>query len=163
MGESASERQERRKDIESGGEIRERDSGERDRLKEKWEERSENVQHVSRAKEHPCSQDTANDRHTRQGAHRGTLHHGLPFKENTLPFFAAGFIQHTSTSSTFYLEREKDHHLTAIKKRAVFPDFSQLSGGQQGSLGQSTMVWTAKLLLCSGAGGLAVQPYMATK
>lgn len=30
------------KDIESGGEIREQDSGERDRLTEKWEE-SENV------------------------------------------------------------------------------------------------------------------------
>ncbi len=43
------------------------------------------------------------------------------------------------------------------------PGFSQLSGGQRGSLGQSTIAWTAKLLLCSGAGGLTVQPYMATK
>lgn len=43
------------------------------------------------------------------------------------------------------------------------PGFSQLPGRQRGSLGQSTMVWTAKLLLCSGAGGQAVQPYMATK
>lgn len=54
------------------------------------------------------------------------------------------------------------------KKRELYsspdsPAFSQLSGGQQGSLGQSTIAWTAKLLLCSGAGGLAVQPYMATK
>lgn len=72
-------------------------------------------------------------------------------------------LSNTSTPSTVYLEREKDHRLTAVKKRSVSSDFSELSGGQQGSLGQSTMVWTAKLLLCSGAGGLAVQPYMATK
>lgn len=73
-------------------------------------------------------------------------------------------LSNTSTPSTVYLEREKDHRLTAVKKkRAVSSDFSELSGGQQGSLGQSTMVWTANLLLCSGAGGLAVQPYMATK
>lgn len=62
--------------------------------------------------------------------------------------------------------------MTALKKKkgkkscippSEPPGFSQLPGGQQGSLGQSTMVWTLKLLLCSGAGGLAVQPYMATK
>lgn len=56
---------------------------------------------------HPCSQDTANDHHTRQGAHSGTSHHGLSFKENTLAFFAAGFIQLLNLPPQHFSWKEK--------------------------------------------------------
>lgn len=128
---------------------------------------------------HPCSQDTANDRHTRASAPYNTFFSFPPPRRKLLStllllfFFFFQTSNHLkSTSSTFFLDREKGHLLTALKKRkekkscippSEPPGFSQLPGGQQGSLGQSTMVWTLKLLLCSGAGGLAVQPYMATK
>lgn len=59
--------------------------------------------------------------------------------------------------------KQPQHFLWKKKKRkttsagscipSVHPGFSPLSGGQPGSIGHMTMVWTAKLLLCSGAGG----------
>lgn len=90
-------------------------------------------------------------------------------KEKMLPFLLLLLL---SNSLIYLLDvftgKRKRPPSNCHKKGSCFPPpeppgFSQLPGGQQGSLGQSTMVWTAKLLLCSGAGGLAVQPYMATK
>lgn len=111
--------------------------------------------------------------------YRDKLHQGFFFfflSRRKFLLFAAVFVQHLNLPPRhFFLEWEKrpppkwckkgggrEQHPSSIPPPD--PDgFCQVSGGQQGSLGQSTMVWTATLLICSGAGGLAVQPYMATK
>lgn len=96
---------------------------------------------------------------TSQGARRGTPHRGRSFEENTslfLLFFSQPFLNNLNL---FPGGKKK----TPSTGSCIPSGFSPLSGGQPGSIGHMTMVWTAKLLLCSGAGGLAVKPYMATK
>lgn len=116
----------------------------------------------------------------RERAHLTTLFFSFPPpKEKTLIYSAAAFFfffLNLQPLKIYLLDifpgQRKRPPFDCLKKKkgkkscippSEPPGFSQLPGGQQGSLGQSTMVWTLKLLLCSGAGGLAVQPYMATK
>lgn len=86
---------------------------------------------------HPCSQDTAYDHRTRQGADRGNLHHGLSIKEKTL-FFTSVFVQPLFYLNFFsWKEKKTTFSLTAIKKGAVIlplillgsPSCQQDSGG----------------------------------
>lgn len=98
---------------------------------------------------------------TSQGARRGTLHHGRSFKENTSLLLL--FFRNPFNNLGIFPEGKKKTTSAGSCIPSDHPGFSPLSGGQPGSIGHMTMVWTAKLLLCWGAGGLAVQPYMATK
>lgn len=68
----------------------------------------------------PCSQDTANDHHTRQGAHRDTLHHGLSFKENILPLFATASTPHSTASTFFFSGKNVRPPLTLFKKKELY-------------------------------------------
>lgn len=80
----------------------------------------------------------------------------------TLPF-CSYFFATLLTASTFFPGGKKRLLLQGAVFLLIILVSPPLSGGQPGSIGHMTMVWTAKLLLCWGAGGLAVQPYMATK
>lgn len=85
---------------------------------------------------------------TSQGARRGTLHRGRSFEENTsllLLFFRNPF----NDLDIFPGGKKKEKTTSAGScMPSDHPGFSPLSGGQPGSIGHMTMVWTAKLLLC---------------
>lgn len=116
---------------------------------------------------HPCFQDTANA-HRKSGC---TQRHFIPrnfFQGEHFPFSSAvGFFPPDPLNNlNIFCGKKKKKRKTTSAGSCIpsdHPGFSLSSGGQPGSIGHMTMVWTAKLLLCSGAGGLAVQPYMATK
>lgn len=100
---------------------------------------------------------------TSQGARRGASRHGRSSEENT-PFFSLLFFASPLNNLNIFPGGEKKKTTsTGSGIPSDHPGFSPLSGGRPGSIGRMTMVWTVKLLLCSGAGGPAVQPYMATK
>lgn len=125
-------------------------SGEGDRIEEKV--CCISVGSLSLKVQQPRTQDTANDYQIGQGAQRLLTPWTLQQGENSFLLRCCFCPTSYLPYSTFFLEREKDHLLTTVKRKLYF---SQLPGGQWGSLGQSTMVWTAKLLLWSGAGGPA--------
>lgn len=75
----------------------------------------------------PCSQDTANDHHTRQGAHRDTLHRGLFFQgehssslchrfNSSLYLLNIFFFwkEHKTTADTLFFFKKKELYFSPL-------------------------------------------------